>query len=193
MNIRGINDKAKWLALRNKIDESNCDIICLQETKRENFDILYNRNFCPKRLNKFVFLPSIGASGGLFIGWNGNLLAGTTLFHNEFSISVQFTCSLSGATWILTNVYAPCQGNERSEFIQWFKDISMPDSTYWLIMGDFNFIRYPENRNRAGADTQDMFSFNDAISSQALVEIPLKNRSFTWSNMQQAPLLEKLD
>lgn len=69
----------------------------------------------------------------------------------------------------------------------------MPDSTYWLIMGDFNFIRYPENRNRAGADTQDMFSFNDAISSQALVEIPLKNRSFTWSNMQQAPLLEKLD
>lgn len=38
-----------------------------------------------------------------------------------------------------------------------------------------------------------MLKFNDAISALALVEIPIKGRSFTWSNMQQAPLLEKLD
>jgi hypothetical protein len=37
-NIRGINSEGKWDAIRNKIAESGCDIICLQETKREFFD-----------------------------------------------------------------------------------------------------------------------------------------------------------
>jgi exonuclease III len=32
-NLRGINSEKKCLALASKIDESNCDIIFLQETK----------------------------------------------------------------------------------------------------------------------------------------------------------------
>ena len=32
-NLRGINSEKKWLALASKIEESGCDIICLQETK----------------------------------------------------------------------------------------------------------------------------------------------------------------
>jgi hypothetical protein len=35
--------------------------------------------------------------------------------------------------------------------------------------------------------------FNDAISKLGLVELPLKGRKYTWSNMQRDPLLEKLD
>ena len=38
-----------------------------------------------------------------------------------------------------------------------------------------------------------MMQFSDAIHNLALVEVPLKDRSFTWSNMQTTPLLEKLD
>jgi exonuclease III len=40
-NIRGINSEKKWLGFSNKIEESGCDIICLQETKREHFDLQY--------------------------------------------------------------------------------------------------------------------------------------------------------
>lgn len=35
--------------------------------------------------------------------------------------------------------------------------------------------------------------FNDAIGHLGLVELPLKGRAFTWSNMQQNPLLEQLN
>jgi len=34
-NIRGINAHAKWDALRNKIDESSCAIVCIQETRKK--------------------------------------------------------------------------------------------------------------------------------------------------------------
>lgn len=38
-----------------------------------------------------------------------------------------------------------------------------------------------------------MLLFNAVISELGLVEHPLKGKSFTWSNMQEEPLLEKLD
>ena len=63
-NIRGINAQHKWLAIRQKLEESAAGVVCIQETKRRNFDLAYIHNFCPRRFNKFEFLPSIGASGG---------------------------------------------------------------------------------------------------------------------------------
>ena len=35
--------------------------------------------------------------------------------------------------------------------------------------------------------------FNDLISYQGLVELPIEGRAYTWSNMQSEPLLEQLD
>lgn len=49
------------------------------------------------------------------------------------------------------------------------------------------------NRNRAGGNLSDTFIFNEAIGHLGLVELPLKGRAYTWSNMQQDPLLEQLD
>jgi hypothetical protein len=39
----------------------------------------------------------------------------------------------------------------------------------------------------------DTLLFNDAIGHLGLIELPLKGRKFTWSNMQMDPLLEQLD
>ncbi len=36
-------------------------------------------------------------------------------------------------------------------------------------------------------------SINELIHDLALIDLPLKNQRFTWSNMQQAPALAKLD
>jgi endonuclease/exonuclease/phosphatase family metal-dependent hydrolase len=69
----------------------------------------------------------------------------------------------------------------------------MVDDTDWIVMGDFNFIRNPKDRNKPGGDVTDMLLFNEAISKLGLVELPLKGRQFTWSNMQKDPLLERLD
>jgi exonuclease III len=49
-NLRGINSEKKWLALASKIEESGCDIICLQETKRESFTMEYIKKKLPKEI-----------------------------------------------------------------------------------------------------------------------------------------------
>jgi len=54
-------------------------------------------------------------------------------------------------------------------------------------------MRGLENRNRPGGDIIEMLLFNEVISSQGLLEIPLFGKRFTWSNKQQPPLLERID
>ena len=79
------------------------------------------------------------------------------------------------------------------DFINWFLNIHMPADVDWILMGDFNLMRAPSDRNRPGGDVNDMLLFNEAISNQGLIELPLQGRKFSWSNMQQDPLLVKLD
>ena len=66
-NVRGINRSEKWPLIRNKIDESNCDIFCFQETKKENFDLAFVKKFAPRKFDQFIFSPSVGALGGIIV------------------------------------------------------------------------------------------------------------------------------
>lgn len=68
----------------------------------------------------------------------------------------------------------------------------MLEDVDWIVMGDFNLIRSPDNRNKIGGNLSEMFMFNNAISRLGLNEITLQRRKFTWSNLQLSPLLEKL-
>jgi endonuclease/exonuclease/phosphatase family metal-dependent hydrolase len=60
-------------------------------------------------------------------------------------------------------------------------------------MSDFNFYRSLESRNREAGNMHDIITFNEVLSNLGLLEIPLKGRNFTWSNMQHEPLLDQLD
>lgn len=64
-NVRGLNSDHKWDIIKSKVVESQCDIICLQETKKETFNDAFIRNICPAGFDRYEFLPSIGASGGM--------------------------------------------------------------------------------------------------------------------------------
>jgi exonuclease III len=46
-NVRGINSTAKWNAIRCSIKEAGCEVVCLQETKREFFDLAFLKKLLP--------------------------------------------------------------------------------------------------------------------------------------------------
>jgi exonuclease III len=94
-NIRGINSSAKWNGLRCAIRETGCDVICLQETKREFFDEAYLKNFCPNCFDSFAFVPSVRNSGGSIIIWKSTKLVDNVIFQNEYAQSVEFFSNLS--------------------------------------------------------------------------------------------------
>jgi hypothetical protein len=55
----------------------------------------------------------------------------------------------------------------------------MLDDTEWLLVGDFNLIHIPSDKNKLGGNVQNMLDFNAAISSPRLEEIKLLGNKFT--------------
>jgi hypothetical protein len=192
-NIRGINSEDKCNAIRLKLDESNYAMYCIQETKRELFEHSFIRKFAPKRFDQFAYSPSQGNSGGILIGWNSSISCGQIIHSLRFAITIKFTSNHNNDTWMLTSVYGPCQGIERDDFVNWLNGLEIQDDSNWMFMGDFNFYRSLADRNKPGGNLNDVFIFNEIISNLGLQEIPLKGRKFTWSNMQEDPLLEQID
>jgi hypothetical protein len=93
-----------------------------------------------------------------------------------FSIVVEFHSKLNDSVWTLLNVYGPCLAEGKADFITWMKNVDIPNDEDWIIMGDFNLYRVLENRNREGANTNDMFLFNSMISHLGLIEIALHGK-----------------
>ena len=89
--------------------------------------------------------------------------------------------------------YGPCQSPARDEFVQWLYNLDINCDDKWLLLGDFNFMRSLENRNLPGGNVNDIFLFNEIIGHLGIVELPIKGRKFTWSNVQSQPLLEQID
>ena len=192
-NIRGLNSGDKQLALSNAINASGCSVLCLQETKKPVIDHAFIKSCCPRRFDQFAFVPSRGASGGILTIWKSSVFSGTVVSNDTHVLVTTFVSTQSSQSWTLANVYGPCAGEERDIFTNWLYDVNIPNGQDWLLLGDFNYMRAPDNRNKPGGNLNDMITFNDIIRKQQLIEIPVQGRTYTWSNMQLDPLLEQID
>jgi exonuclease III len=128
-NVQGINFQRKLSAIQSKIKETKCDIIYLQETKKETFDHNFIRQFCPPSFDCFEYVPSVGSSGGTIIIWMSSKFSGQVISQNDYVMRVEFESTISGDIWVLTNVYAPCTLEGKAEFLNWLHDAVMPDDT----------------------------------------------------------------
>lgn len=189
-NIRGMNSEDKWDALKQCIDDSKCQVICLQETKRESIDINFLKKVVPKRFNCFQIIPSMGASSGSMM-WK--YFVGSLVLANNYSLCLNSVSKHNSESWFMASIYGPCRGQERDNFVDYLRNFHMQSDEAWILQGNFNFYRSTKNRNKLGADMNDIIIFTDIISSLGLVEFPIKGKSFTCSNIQANLLLEQLD
>ena len=118
-NVRGLNFDDRQRVVRNKVEESMASVVCLQETKMECIDSMTVRNFCPSRFDSFVFCPSVGASGGIVVLWNSSVLTERLIEVKQFGIVVHFTSNHNNEQWTFVNVYGPCRGQARDDFVDW--------------------------------------------------------------------------
>jgi len=79
--------------------------------------LMFIKNICPTSFDAFDYIPSVGASGGTIVIWKSSLFSSTTIFHNEFCMSIEFTLMHNNDSWILSNIYAPCVATEKRIFL----------------------------------------------------------------------------
>ena len=64
---------------------------------------------------------------------------------------------------------------------------------FWCVGSDFNVIRGISEKLGGFELTPNMRNFDGFIRESELIDPPLLNASFTWSNMQDSQVCKRLD
>ena len=102
-----------------------------------------------------------------------------------FALTIKMTSVQSNISWSITNILGPCDGLDRGNFTEWMESLNIELNDLCLFMGDFNFIWPLDIRNLPCGNIDDIIKFNGIISALALLEIRVKGRKYTWSNLHK--------
>lgn len=89
-NVRGLNERDKRLQIRNFFRIWQVDIICLQETKMELIINGFIRSLWGCHYVDWVYLSSMGASGGILVIWDRRVAEKLEETVGKFSVSYRF-------------------------------------------------------------------------------------------------------
>ncbi|CAM0881391.1 unnamed protein product [Alopecurus aequalis] len=193
-NVRGLGDEDKCAVVSDNVLTARPSVLCLQETKLASVTPPPKlRSFLPPYLSEHAAVDASGSRGGVLTAWDPRVLALTTTTRNTYSISTSFQSTTSDTTFMITNVYAPSDHTFTDEFVAEMTSLLPLVSGPWIILGDFNLLRRPSDKNNANFNHSLAAKFNAMIHAMGLFELPLLDRLYTWTNSQTVPVLARLD
>jgi exonuclease III len=192
-NARGLGRQDKCTDVKAALSFPAPNFICLQESKLQVIDSFKASSFLPNQVRSFVFIPSLGASGGVITAWNDLDFSCDSTIAKTYSLTTKFSSRTSDLQFTLTNVYGPRESALKQDFIDEILSLLPLVSGPWAVLGDFNMTLSPLDRSNDNFDAAEAARFAALVDSLKMMEIPLLDRLYTWSNMQRTPILVKLD
>lgn len=118
-NLWRLNAYDKQIAVRELIALHRSAIFTIQETKMLNMSPLFVRQLWFDSDFGWDFIPSQGSngnSGSLLTIWDTAFFELLDTKKGNNSISLLLRCKTSGFSFVITNVYSPCDYNLKEEF-----------------------------------------------------------------------------
>ncbi|KAK1316062.1 hypothetical protein QJS10_CPA05g01627 [Acorus calamus] len=132
-------------------------------------------------------------SSGIIILWDGRKWKAVDRSVGEYSVPTLLECRQTGWKWACSSVYGPHEDAWREHLWEEISNICISWEAPWLVVGDFNVTRFPEDCNRPRPITPGMTRFSSWIDGEGLIDLPVGNQVFTWSNLREEPSLARLD
>ena len=110
----------------------------------------------------------------------------------DYHIKFQLRNKNDGFQWNLIAVYGAAQDEHKQSFLTEIVQCCQNESLPFLMGGDFNIIRGPNEKNNDRYDDRWPSLFNAVITSLDLRELELSGRKFTWANSLPQPTFERL-
>lgn len=174
-NVRGLGGRDKHPSIKDCIRKAKGSVVIIQETKLETISGRLVNDIWGIPSVSWEVLPSVGASGGVCIMWDTSKVQVYEASRADFSVSI--LCQFKGETLrkVVTGVYGPCDRTKRDSFWKELEEIrAYTNGRPWCIGGDFNVIHYQDERNGRGTNEAGMRAFDEFISRDGLVDLPLK-------------------
>ncbi|PNT78230.1 hypothetical protein BRADI_1g75599v3, partial [Brachypodium distachyon] len=158
-NVRGLNTPARRAYTRRLINQLNCSVLCLQETKLAVVSPTLRLDIAGPRLSGCADRLTAGTRGGIMILWDPDHFHDTVLDVGEFSLTIQLAPCTGEAPWCITSVYGPNDDPSRLRFLQELRRIRTLFALPWLAVGDFNLIVTAEDKSSTNLNRKMMRHF----------------------------------
>lgn len=154
-NVRGLGQSGRCEDVLSDLISTRPNFAALQETKLSHISVGKRNSFLPKRLSSFAAKNSVGTSGGILTAWDDALCTLDDSAQGEFTLTTRFSLRADGCSFTLTNVYAPANREDKPAFAAELTSVAATVSGPWILIGDFNLTRAPEDKNNPSFNAQE--------------------------------------
>jgi len=141
----------------------------------------------------WLYNSSNGKSGGILVGVRIELYDVGSFQEGKYMIQVNLWDKQLKQKWNLLIVHGAPEDDNKMEFLAELSFFCSRNVEPIISGGDFNILRYANERNKPHGLNRFSSLFNSLIGFYELKEIVMTGGLFTWSNNQEDPTLEKLD
>lgn len=106
------------------------------------------------------------------------------MVNRDFSLTLNLKHSDTGKRFYLTNVYGPPSWDGKGDFCSKLLLLGEINANNWVICQDFNLTRNQAERIGCPWSTRAMQMFSDLIAKLGVIDLPISNQKYTWSNMR---------
>uniref|UniRef100_A0A5B7AM54 Putative AP endonuclease/reverse transcriptase n=1 Tax=Davidia involucrata TaxID=16924 RepID=A0A5B7AM54_DAVIN len=194
-NIRGLNNPLKQKEVRKYARTQHPSIFCLSETKVKacNLDATFKK--CFRDWNVIHNCPPQGVCR-IGVGWDPKVIKLDLLASTDQVLTCHISL-LNTYSFFGSFVYA---SNEHDQRTQLWNHLRMYARIIaekpWIIMGDFNIVRGPhERQGGCGIDVNAVSDFNNCLYDIGCTDLTAKGCWMTWDNHREgtANIKSKLD
>ena len=189
-NIRGLNKSGRLDCISDFISYNNLDFVCLCETKKEHFTTALksiNRNF------NWQWMPAKGTAGGILFGIKNMAAKIISCQYKEFCLSIMLKNSTDDMLWRLIVIYGSPYEEGKQRFIDEIHNMLESWNGPTLIGGDFNIAMFQYEKNNGIINQRWVDALNNWINFWGLLEYKSPERTYTWCNNQDQPIIANLD
>lgn len=120
-----------------------------------------------------------GRSGGILLEVDLTVSDIGSIDEGDFYVKFTLWNKNDGYKWALFVVYGPAQKEHKESFLTEMAHICNKESLPYIIGGDFNIMRHPENKNKDNFDAKWPDLFNMVIQTLDLIEIEMLDPQYT--------------
>jgi exonuclease III len=192
-NIRGFGVRGRRTMLKDYLRKHRIDIVCLQETIKQDFTDQELRSLEVGESFVWCWLPASGRSGGMLMGFRESMFEIGAIDTGRHFVSVDVILRAARLTLRIFGIYGPADHALSASFLQELSN-KVENTTMPIIMGgDFNLIRSDQDKNNDRINWPRLELFNNHIAAWGLREIPRTGARFTWTKKQLNPVRCVLD
>ncbi|XP_004963682.1 uncharacterized protein LOC101781465 [Setaria italica] len=149
--------------------------------------------FLPRNLDAYLEIDATNTRGGVITAWDSTAFTATSSLSQRHSLTIFLRSTASDYSFAVTNVYAPSNRNDSPAFLADLRALATHIPGCWLLAGDFNLTRSAADNSNGSFHSSLGDAFNVTIDHLSLIDLPLLDRLYTWSNHRQTPTLARLD